>query len=55
MNETRNKWRSIFLYKITSCSDRDSRLRQDLYFSPINFASVKGLYPGCAGQLHSLE
>jgi len=54
MNETCNKWRPIFVYKTTSCSDRDSWLRQDLCFPPIILASVEGLYPGCAGQMHSL-
>jgi hypothetical protein len=53
--ETRNKRRPIFVYKTTSCSDRDSWLRLDLCFPPINLASVKGLYSGCAGQMHSLE
>jgi hypothetical protein len=43
MNESPNKWRPIFVYRTTSCNDTDSRLRQDLCFTPINLASVKGL------------
>jgi len=43
MNEARNEWRPIFVYKTTSCSDRDSRLRQDLCFPMIILTSVEGL------------
>ena len=40
MNETRKKWRPIFVYKTTSCSDRNSWLRQDLCFFPRSTSRV---------------
>jgi hypothetical protein len=53
MNETHNKWRPVHV-KLRHAVIETHVYDRSYIFSPSVVASVNGLYPHCAGQMHSL-